>query len=171
ENLPLRRPVDTSRFEVVFRDRGQAGGVDHHTETGPRPHGSHDEAEERVSGLAIQFTASDLIPSRSNKAGTSPIGASRMNRRTTPITMRGVTIPRKTRDLTMEAPRTFWRRTARNKPMNRGRGRWMPVQTRLLSRVPHGGPLWLQAGSQYWSPANVYHPHSPIVSGDPMTDL
>src|SRR2546426_2268049 len=65
----------------------------------------------RVLGVTSQLTSSDLIPSHPKKAGTTPIGYSRTNRRTTPTTMSGVTIPRKMSDLTNEAPRTFCRST------------------------------------------------------------
>src|SRR6266702_726571 len=94
----------------------------------------------RVLGVTSQLTSSDLIPSHPKKAGTRPIGYSKMNRRTTPTTMSGVTIPRKMRDVTNEAPRTFCRRIARNKPMNRVSWRWRPIQIRLLRSVPQGGP-------------------------------
>src|SRR5437879_4462740 len=100
----------------------------------------------RVLGVTSQLTSSDLIPSHPKKAGTTPIGYSRTNRRTTPTTMSGVTIPRKISDLTNEAPRTFCRRTARNRPMKTVSGRGMPIQIRSFRRVPQGGTRARQAG-------------------------
>ena len=92
-----------------------------------------------------QFTARPLIPIEPKNAGTRPMGASRMNLRTVPMTISGVTIPRKIIDLTIAAPRTLWRSIARNRPMNIVNGRWSPIQIRLLIKVPHGGPVCRQS--------------------------
>ena len=84
-------------------------------ESGPRTNGAQrDRAEVDLAvGVAAEvknkLSVVDVVGEtvQLKKAGTRPIGASKMKRRTIPMTMRGVTIPRKTRDLTREAPRTF----------------------------------------------------------------
>src|SRR5207247_9610547 len=64
----------------------------------------------RVLGLEVsQFTARPLIPIEPKNAGTRPMGASRMNLRTVPMTISGVTIPRNIIDLTIDAARPLWR--------------------------------------------------------------
>src|SRR5437879_13404944 len=99
-----------------------------------------------VVGCAIQFTSSEGSPIDPKKAGTNPTGASIVKPRRTPITMSGVTIPRKINDLIIEDPRTLWRRTASTRPVNNESGRWMTIQSRLVTRVPEGGPPDSQVG-------------------------
>src|SRR6266446_9864813 len=106
----------------------------------------------RVAGWAIQFTSREEIPIEPKKEGTNPIGASIVKPSSTPITMSGVTMPRKMNDFTMVAPRTRCRSTASARPVNSDSGKWITIQRRLLTRVPYGGsrgspPTFTVAGS------------------------
>src|SRR6267143_538743 len=86
-----------------------------------------------------QLTASERTQIASKKEGTIPGPVSKRNRRITPPTIIGVTIPRKIADLTIDDPLTSRRMRAIHNPNRREMGRWIVTQSALWINVPKGG--------------------------------
>lgn len=95
-----------------------------HSQTEPKIN-----ANKAVSGYAVHDFG--VIPKMLRTAGIIPASLSNVNRKITPPTIIGMTMPRKIDDFIIALPFTFLRMTAKIRPRKVVNGRWISIQMKL----------------------------------------